>query len=188
MASVLARNWWALALRGVLAILFGLAAFVVPGITLTTLVLFFGAYVLVDGIFTIIAGVRSYGERQRWWVLILEGIAGILLGVLTFLNPGLTAVVLLYFIAAWAILTGVLEIIAAIRLRKEIEGEWALALSGVLSLLFGVLLIISPLVGLLTITFLIGAYALLFGIFLIVLAFRLRGHDTTVDQGAPRAV
>lgn len=174
MIATLARYWWVLAIRGVAAILFGIAAFLWPGLTLTVLVLLFGAYALVDGIFAVVGGFTARAEQERWWVLILEGIAGIALGVLTFLWPYITALVLLYFIAAWAIVTGVLEVAAAIRLRREITGEWLLGLAGVASILFGVLLVLLPGPGALALVWLIGAYALIFGIVLVILAFRLR--------------
>jgi uncharacterized membrane protein HdeD (DUF308 family) len=172
MLQLLARHWWALALRGVVAVLFGLLTFLVPGITLVFLVLLFGAYVLLDGILNILWARRATGHR---WPLILEGILGIIAGIVTFIWPGITAIVLLYLIAFWAIFTGVLEIVAGIRLRKHIANEWLLIFVGVLSLLFGLLILISPGAGALAILFWIGAYALLFGIMLVILAFRLRG-------------
>jgi uncharacterized membrane protein HdeD (DUF308 family) len=180
----LSRNWWALALRGLLAVLFGLAAFFLPGITLAVLIALFGAFALVDGIFAIIAAVRTARRNERWWLLLLEGVFGVLLGVLTFIWPGLTALVFLYFVAAWAIVTGVFEIVGAIRLRQEIEGEWALILAGVLSVIFGVLLVVLPAeVGILSLLWLVGAYALVFGILLIILAFRVR-NQRTLESGA----
>ena len=120
---LLARNWWALALRGLAAILFGIAALVVPHIALVVLIALFGAYALVDGVFAIVSAVRAAERHMRWWPLLVEGLAGIVVGVLTFVWPGLTALVLLYFIASWAIVTGVFEILAAVRLRREITGD-----------------------------------------------------------------
>ncbi len=177
MMEVLARNWWALALRGLFAVLFGLLAFAWPGVTLAALVILFGAYALVDGIFALIAAVRAAEAHERWWLFVIEGLAGIAAGLLTFMWPGITALVLLYLIAWWAVITGVLEIAAAIRLRKEISGEWALVLGGVASVIFGFLLLLRPGVGALAVVWLIGIYALLFGALLLTLAFRLRGHS-----------
>ncbi len=187
MTTTLARNWWAIALRGVLAILFGVAAFVWPGITLSVLVLLFGAYAFVDGLFALLAALRQHGDMgsERWWMLLLEGLAGIAAGVLTFIWPGITAVVLLYLIAAWAVITGVLEIIAAIRLRREINNEWLMALAGIASVIFGVLLFLQPGAGALAIVWLIGAYAIVFGILLLFLAFRLRSHGRITSTNVP---
>src|ERR687890_1931301 len=183
---VLSRNWWMLALRGLAAIVFGVLAFVWPDITLFVLVLLFGAYMLVDGIFAIVAAVRAAGREARWWLLLIEGVLGVLAGLVAALWPGLTALALLYFIAAWAIVSGIFEIVGAIRLRREIEGEWALGLSGALSVLFGVLLVaVGPGVGLLSLVWLIGAYALAFGVLLLVLAFRVR---RTSEMHTPRRV
>jgi len=179
MEATLTRSWWILAIRGIAAILFGIAAFVWPSITLAALVLLFGAYALVDGIFAVSAGISVRKEQERWWMMILEGLAGIVLGVLTFLWPGITALVLLYFIAAWSILTGAFEIAAAIRLRKEIEGEWLLGLAGLASVIFGVLLVVLPGPGALALIWLIGSYAIVFGVLLLALAFRLRGWQNT---------
>jgi uncharacterized membrane protein HdeD (DUF308 family) len=179
---VLSRNWWALALRGVAAILFGLAAFFLPGITLAVLILLFGAYMLVDGIFAIIAAVRAEEHDTRWWLLLAEGVLGVLAGIVAFLWPGLTALALLYLVAAWAIVTGILQIVGAIRLRQEIEGEWALILGGILSVIFGVLLAVMPGVGILALIWLIGAYALVSGVLLIVLAFRVRNETEAREQ------
>jgi len=161
----------------VAAILLGILAFAWPGITLFVLVLFFGAYMLVDGIFAIVAAVRAAGEEDRWWLLLIEGILGVLAGLVAFFWPGLTALALLYFIAAWAIVTGIMEIVAAVRLRQEIEGEWALGLSGLLSMIFGVLLVVLPApAGLLSLVWLIGAYAVATGVLLLILAFRVRSE------------
>jgi uncharacterized membrane protein HdeD (DUF308 family) len=184
---VLARNWWAIAIRGVAAILFGLLAFLWPGLTLAALVLLFGAYALVDGIFSIVAAVRRRTGDAPWWALLLEGILGVAAGLVTFFMPGLTAVTLVYVIAAWAIVTGVLEIVAAVRLREQITGEWWLVLSGVLSIVFGGLVMLAPAAGALAITLWIGAYALVFGALLLALAFRLRRVREDVRVGLARA-
>jgi uncharacterized membrane protein HdeD (DUF308 family) len=182
---VLARNWWVLVLRGLAAIVFGVLAFLWPSITLFVLVLLFGAYMLVDGIFAIVAAVRAAGREARWWLLLIEGVLGVLAGLVAFFWPGLTALALLYFIAAWAIVTGILEIVGAIRLRQEIEGEWALGLSGALSVLFGILLVVIPApAGLLSLVWLIGAYALAFGVLVVVLAFRVRNRGTVPHTAA----
>src|SRR5690349_15955792 len=170
----LTQNWWMLILRGVLAIMFGLAAFVWPGITWFSLVILFGAYALVDGVIALATGLLQAGDSSRWWVFLLEGVAGIGAGVIAFLWPGLTAYVLLLVIASWAIITGVLEIAAAVRLRREITNEWTLGLGGLLSIGLGVLLFMRPVIGGLALVWTIGAYALLFGVLLIALGFRLR--------------
>lgn len=177
MIGVLARNWWALALRGLFAVLFGVLAFALPGLTLAALVILFGAYSLVDGIFALITAVRAAEAHERWWLFVLEGLAGVAAGLITFMWPGITALVLLFLIAWWAIITGVFEIAAAVRLRKEISGEWALALGGVASVIFGLLLLFRPGVGVLAVIWLIGTYAVVFGLLLLMLAFRLRGHS-----------
>ena len=179
MLHTLARNWWALALRGLVAVLFGLLTFILPGITLVTLVLLFGAYALADGIFNVIAFFRVASHQ---WALLIEGVIGIIAGIVTFALPAITAIALLYLIAFWAIFTGVFEIIAGIRLRKAMTNEWLLLVMGVLSLLFGVLILFAPGAGALAIVLWIGAYALVFGIFLLALAFRLRGHRHMVVQ------
>jgi len=173
--NALARNWWAVVLRGVLAIAFGLIAFFYPTLTLPVLVLLFGAYALVDGVFAFLAAMRAAARHERWGALILEAISGVAAGVLTFVWPALTALVLLYLIAAWAFITGVFEIIAAVRLRKEIAGEWMLGLGGIASIVFGVLLVINPGTGALAVTWLIGLYAMLFGVLLLGVGLRLRG-------------
>ena len=181
MVHTLARNWWALALRGLAAMLFGLLTFFLPGITLVTLVLLFGAYALVDGIFNVIAFIRVAAHQ---WALLIEGVIGVVAGIMTFMWPAITALVLLYLIAFWAVFTGVFEIIAGIRLRKAITNEWLLLVMGALSLLFGILILFAPSIGALTIVLWIGAYAFLFGISLLALAFRLRGHRRVIVQAA----
>jgi uncharacterized membrane protein HdeD (DUF308 family) len=176
MTIVLVRNWWALALRGLFAILFGLIAFLLPGVTIAALVLLFAAYALVDGVFAIIAGLRAAQRHERWWPLALEGLVDFAVAVITFLMPAATAFALLFLVGFWAMFTGVLRIVAAVRLRKEIQGEWMLILNGILSVLFGVLLVALPVLGLVTLVWMIGLYALIRGVVLLGLAFRLRGH------------
>jgi uncharacterized membrane protein HdeD (DUF308 family) len=171
----MATNWWLVVLRGVAAIIFGILAFVWPGITLLTLVLFWGAFALVDGVLAIIAAVKGGNPMPRWWLAIV-GIAGIAAGALTFLMPGLTALVLVTFIAAWAIVLGVMEIYGAIKLRKEIEGEWFLILNGVLAVIFGILLLWRPGIGALTLVWIIGAYAIILGIIYIAFGLKLKTH------------
>jgi len=172
--DVLARRWWAIALRGLAAIIFGILAFAMPGVTLAVLVLLFGAYALVDGIFNIVAAVSGRSGQRSWWMVLLEGLVSVAAGLVTFFWPGLTALTLVYVISAWAIITGVLEVVAAIRLRKEITNEWWLALSGVLSIVFGALVAFAPGAGALALIFWIGAYAVVFGAMLVALGFRLR--------------
>lgn len=176
MNLVLVRNWWALAWRGLFAILFGLIAFLMPGVTLAVLVLLFGAYALVDGVLAIIAGLRAAQRHERWWPFAIEGLASIAAGIITFLMPAATAFALLFLVGFWAMFTGLMRIIAAVRLRKEIQGEWLLILNGILSVLFGVLLVALPILGLVTLVWVIGAYTLVRGVVLVALAFRLRGH------------
>jgi uncharacterized membrane protein HdeD (DUF308 family) len=178
MGTRLARNWWTVALRGVIAIIFGLLALFWPGITLTALVFIFGAFVLVSGVLLVIAAFRDGLTHAHGWLLLLEGIIGIAIGIMVFVWPAITALVLLYLIAAWAIVTGILEIIAAIQVRQEIENEWLLALAGTASVLFGILLIVWPIAGALAILWIIAAYAIVFGVLLLILAFRLRSWGT----------
>src|SRR5262245_4655849 len=174
LASMLSRNWWVLLLRGIAAIAFGFLTWWMPGISLKVLLLVFGAYALADGILGVWMAVASYSKIEHWWVMLLGGLVSIGAGILTFLAPGVTALVLLFYIAAWAIVTGVLEIVAAIRLRKEIEGEWMLILAGLCSLLFGFVLIARPALGALAVVWMIGIYAIAFGAMLILIRFRVK--------------
>jgi uncharacterized membrane protein HdeD (DUF308 family) len=173
----LTRNWWLIVVRGLLAILFGLIAFFWPGLTFLVLVLMFGVYAIVDGIFAMLSGVVSSKYSRRWWVFLLEGIVSLAAGVIAILRPGFTGFVLVLVIAAWAILTGIFEIAAAIRLRREITNEWMLAVGGFASIVLGILLFFQPAAGGLVITLMIGAYALIFGVLLVFLGLRLRKWD-----------
>jgi uncharacterized membrane protein HdeD (DUF308 family) len=172
----LAPSWWALALRGLVAVLFGLAALFWPGLVLAVLIILFGAYALVDGVFALIAAFRSSRRGMRKPLLLIEGVIGILFGLLALFWPDLTALALLYIIAFWAIFTGIARIVMAIMLRREIENEWSIALSGVLYVILGIVLILLPGAGLLAYTWLIGLLTLALGIALIVYAFRVRGQ------------
>jgi uncharacterized membrane protein HdeD (DUF308 family) len=174
MATLMTSNWWSLLLRGLAAIIFGILIVLFPGAALQTFIILFAAYALVDGVFTIITALQNRNQ-ERWWVHLLEGIVSVAAGILALVYPGITAFVMLYIIAFWAVVTGVLEVWAAIQLRKEIEGEFWLGLSGVLSILFGVLLILFPGTGILTVLWLVSAYAIIFGVVMVILAFRLRG-------------
>ena len=174
MVGMLTRNWGWIALRGAVAILFGLLTLFRPGITLDVLIMLFGAYALFDGIFMVVSAIANRHGEPRWGALLFGGLLGIAVGVATFTWPGLTATVLLAVIAVWAILMGIFEVAAAIRLRKLIDGEWALIFAGLLSVAFGVLLVTRPAVGALAVVLWIGAYALISGIAHVALGFKLR--------------
>jgi uncharacterized membrane protein HdeD (DUF308 family) len=182
MRAILAGNWWAFVLRGALGVLFGVLAFLTPGMALLTLVLLFGVYSVAEGVFNIVAAVRKSDPAQRpGWLLLVEGLVSVAAGLFALFMPGLTALALLYVIAAWAVVTGVLEIVAAVKLRRQIEHEWLLGLAGVLSIAFGVLAMISPGAGALAVVLWIGAYAVAFGVLLIAFGIRLK-----VWGGEPR--
>jgi uncharacterized membrane protein HdeD (DUF308 family) len=183
MFDSLSRSWWSLVVRGIFAIIFGILAFVWPGLTLVTLVILFGAYAFVDGIFAIFGAIGGWGERDDHWLLLLEGLLGVGIGIITFAAPGVTAVGLLLYIVAWSLATGVLEIAAAIRLRKEIKGEGWLILSGIASIVFALLLMIFPAAGALGFLWLIAIYALVFGVILIALGLKLRGLRSQPKPG-----
>jgi uncharacterized membrane protein HdeD (DUF308 family) len=176
MLHALAKNWWLILLRGLCAILFGVLTFIWPGVTLLTLVILYGAYALADGVIAIIAAIMGGAPAPRWWLAVV-GLLGIAAGVVTFLWPGMTTLVLLLFIAGWAVATGIMQIIGAIMLRKEINNEWLLIASGILSVIFGVVLAMQPGVGALALLFVIGAYAILYGILLVSFSLRLRKHS-----------
>lgn len=171
--SVLVRNWWAFVIRGVLAVLFGIMALFLPGAAMLSLVLLFSIYALVDGIFAIASAVRAAQRHERWGLLILEGVVDILAAVAAASWPGLTVVVFVFLVAVWALLTGGLMLAAAFKVDAD-HGRWWMVLGGAVSVLYGAALVIAPLVGALVLTWWIGAYALVFGIAMLVLAFRLR--------------
>src|SRR6202048_85610 len=176
-AQTLVQNWWLFTLRGVLGILFGLIALIFPGPTMLSLVLFFSAYMLVDGVFGIISGVRAIRRKEdRWGLLIFEGLLNIAVGIAAFLWPGLTVIAFVWLIAAWAIVTGGLMTAAGFRLNID-HGRWWMVLGGLLSLAYGVLLVIGALVGAIVLTWWLGAYALVFGVALVVFSFKLRSRQ-----------
>jgi uncharacterized membrane protein HdeD (DUF308 family) len=174
MVKTLAKAWWVVALRGVLGILFGIGAFIWPGITLLVLITFFGVYMFVDGAIALWQAIQFRHDRERWPMLLLEAVLGLAVGAITFFAPGVVAVAWVYWIAAWAIITGILEIVLAIRLRKVIEGEVFVILTGILSIALGAALFLMPLAGLVAWVWLIGAYSIVFGVLLLGLALRLR--------------
>lgn len=176
MLAEVSKVWWAFLIRGLAAIVFGILALAWPAATLSVLVILFGAYALVDGIFLVIKAVSSWKAHDDRWPLLLEGFLGIGIGVITFVAPGVTAIALLFYIAGWSLATGIVEIVSAIRLRKEISGEFWWILSGIASILFAVLLMLFPGAGALGVIWLISTYAIIFGVLLIILSFRLLGH------------
>jgi uncharacterized membrane protein HdeD (DUF308 family) len=185
MLDRMSRDWWIIALQGVAAVVFGVVAVAWPGITLLALVFLFGAYALVDGVLALIRGLRlGGGGRPDWW-RIVHGIVGIAAGVIAFAVPDITAYALLLVIAAWAIASGAMELIAAYQLRDVIRREWLLALGGLLSILFGVSLVLFPAAGALAVVLLIGAFAIASGVILLAIAFRLRGRARGAGTSAP---
>jgi uncharacterized membrane protein HdeD (DUF308 family) len=188
LGTMLAANWWAVALRGLFAVLFGVLTFAWPGITIATLVILFAAYLLVDGVFGIVAAVRAATHHGRWGLLLLEGIVDILAGIAVFVWPAAAVIVYVYLIAGWAIVSGGLMLGAAFAMSLE-HGRWWLALGGVVSVIWGILLFLSPAAGAVVLALWLGAYALVFGITLLILAFRLRArHQASGGMGAARAV
>lgn len=187
----LAKWWWTLVVRGVIAIVFGLLAFMTPTFGIAMLVALFAVWALVDGVASLLAGIRTRGQDRSWWIEILEGVVSIAAGVVALLLPGFAAEVLVLLVALWAIVTGVIEIGLAIRLRRVLEGEVWLALAGVASILFGGLILLFPAAGALSLVWLIGSFAIAFGAFLVMLGWRLRNVDRLAridaehDHGAP---
>lgn len=183
MLRLLSKYWWLLVLRGVLAVIFGIAVFALPGVTIAVLVLCFGAFSFVDGIFSLGAAWSARQEHADWWLPLLQGIAGIVIGVLAYLNPALTAVALLIYIVAWSFVTGVLQVAAGIALRREVKGELWVILSGVFSILFAIFIMWQPGAGALALIWAIGSWAIIWGVLLVMAGFKLRG----VTHGAPQA-
>ena len=171
----LARWWWTFVVRGLLAIAFGVLAFFAPGLGIAVLVGLFAAWALIDGVTSLATGIGGRNRDKSWWLEILEGVVSIIAGIIALVFPVLAAEVLVIIIAVWAIVTGIFEIIAAIRLREQIKGEFWLGLAGLASILFGVILLVFPGVGALSLVWLIGSFALVFGLFLVILGWRLRG-------------
>lgn len=182
MLGHLSRNWWVLVLQGVLAIIFGIMAWVWPGATVLVLVVLFGAYVLVDGIVAIGAAIRGTDVNGRGWLAVM-GVVGVIVGLVALFWPQITALALLFVIAAWAIIRGAVTIIGAIQLRRELTGEWLLILSGAVSVIFGLVLLIWPISGALAVIWLIGVYAVFLGVMSIVLGFRIKGRANTGGPG-----
>lgn len=179
MLHALAKNWWLLLLRGIASIVFGVLAFAWPGLTLVTLVLFYGAFALVDGVIALVAAFSGGAKPAPTWWLVVVGLLGIAAGIATFLMPGITALLLIIFMGAWALVHGIFEIVGAIQLRKEIDNEWMLILSGIVSVLFGLIVLIAPGAGALGLIWAIAAYSIVFGITFIALALRLKNHKHT---------
>lgn len=174
MVVLFTKRWWVFLLRGLAAIIFGLLALIWPRLTLLTLITLFGIFALVDGLLALVAGIVSIGRNKRWWSMLLSGVLGIAIGVLTFIWPQITGVVLLYFIAAWAMVIGIMDILIAIQLRQEIEGEWIMILDGIFSILVGLLFFIFPQTSAMALVWLIGLFVIAVGIILLILALRLR--------------
>jgi uncharacterized membrane protein HdeD (DUF308 family) len=182
MLEVLTRNWWTLVVRGLVAILFGIIVLIAPGITLKNMLFFFGAFALVDGIVGVIALLFHIGKYQNWWAMFFNAVLSIAAGLIALLWPGITALSLLWVIAAWAIVAGLFQLVAAVQLRTEIEGEWLLGLSGLVSIVFGVWLFLRPGAGILSLVWLLGIYALFFGALLMGLGFRVRHEHKIIKK------
>jgi uncharacterized membrane protein HdeD (DUF308 family) len=177
MSATLARNWWAVALRGAIGIIFGVVALLLPGLTIASLVLLFAIYMLADGVCDIVSAVRAASAHGRWGLLLFEGIIDILAGVAALLVPGITVVFFVTLLCVWSIVSGVAMTMAGFRLHAT-HGRWLLLLSGLVSVLWGALLLVSPISGAVVLTWWLGAYALIFGVMLLVLGFRLRSRHT----------
>jgi uncharacterized membrane protein HdeD (DUF308 family) len=184
MSEVLSENWWSVGLRGILGILFGLICLLTPGLAVEVFVILFAAYMLVDGVFAIAAGIKAARNGERWGLLILEGIVDLAAGLVAVLWPAITLVALIWIIAVWAIVSGALMLGAAFTLNLD-HGRWWLALGGIASIIFGILLVIEPLIGAVVLTMWIGAYAIVFGIVLLILAFQLHSKKEERERKVP---
>jgi uncharacterized membrane protein HdeD (DUF308 family) len=187
MQELLLQAWWMLALRGAIALLFGVLAVLWPGLTLLWLVALFAAYALLSGVVSVIGAVRNRQSDEKWWLILLLGLVSIGAGVIAIVYPDLTALLLVLVMGANALVMGVLDIAIAIRLRRAIQGEWLLILSGILSVVFGVLVFLFPGAGALALVWLISTYAIVTGILLLALAFRARSWARAVGLGTPRS-
>ena len=181
--AALARNWWAVALRGVAGIIFGLIAILAPAAAMVSLALLFGAYLLIDGVFALVAAARAAGHHERWGMLLAEGVLNLIMGGIVFVFPAGAILAFVFVTAAWALITGGLMLASASNLHVS-HGRWWLALGGIVSLIWGVLLVVAPLAGALVLTWWLGVYAILFGISMLVLGFQLRGRHRGA-YGAP---
>ncbi len=181
MIETFKRNWWIPVIRGIAAIVFGIIAFAYPGLTVATLVLFFGAWVLIDGIFRVVGAIGHRASDPEWGFHLIIGLLGIIVGLLTFHAPQITALALVIYIAAWALMIGATEISLAVKLRREVKGEWFLILMGLASVVFAVMLLWNPVPGALALVWLIGCYAIVFGILGIFFGFRLRSLRTPLS-------
>lgn len=181
MDTLSSHLWWAWLIRGLISIVFASIAFALPVGTLATLIIFFSSFMFIDGIFSIFSLLFKRTSNRPWWIVVLEGLVGIGIGLITYFMPGLTSLALVYWVATWAIVTGIMEIISAVELRKIIAHEWAVGLMGILSVLMGVLFILAPAAGFLSLAYILGTYALFAGIMMLSLALRLRriAHESS---------
>ena len=184
LADVLARRWWVMLLRGLAAIVFAILTWVQPGASLQALVLLFGVYAIADGLLALGAAMAGRSGNESWWMLALAGVMGLGIGILTFVAPGVTALALLFYIGAWAIAKGGIEIVNAIKLRNEIEGEWMFVLAGAASIVFGLVLLARPAAGALAMLWFIAGYAFVFGLILVAVAFKARGFGKRLAASA----
>ena len=182
LAKLMSGYWWVLLLRGVVASLFGITAYTWPGLTLATLITLFGAFALADGVFDVFHAFSGRDEDERWWVLLLEGLLGIAFGLIALQAPGITATVLILYIGFWAMSTGVLRIVLAVRLRKEVEGEWWMVLAGLVNIVFGLFMIMQPGAGALAVLWVVAIWSIVGGVFLVFLSFKVKGMGGRLDE------